>query len=222
MIGKKKFFFKKLHNSIKRNYIERMLNNKAFSSDIAKKYEKDYWDGKKQFGYGGYTHIPDRWKNFIKKLIKTYRLNKDSTVLDIGCGKGYLLADLKKTLPGIKVFGYDISKYAIENAHLEVKNNIFNIKAEEKYRFGNKEIDLLISLGTLHNLEIFNLEKAFKEINRVSKKSYIWVESYRNSKELFNLQCWALTCKSFFTPEEWIWIFKIFKYEGDYEFVFFE
>ena len=29
------------------------------------------------------------------------------------------------------------------------------------------------------------------------------VESYRNDKELFNLQCWALTCETFLRPEEW-------------------
>ncbi len=222
MIGKKRNFFKNLHNSSKRNYVKRMLNNKAYASNIARKFEKDYWDGNKQFGYGGYRYIPNRWKEFSKKLIKTYKLNSRSRVLDIGCGKGFLLADLKKLLPEAEVTGYDISKYAKKKAHKDIKKNILNIKAQDKYKFGNKKVDLLISLGTLHNLEIFDLEKAFNEINRVSKKSYIWVESYRNTKELFNLQCWALTCQSFYTPKEWLWIFKKFNYRGDYEFIYFE
>ena len=222
MIGKKRNFFKNLHNSSKRNYVKRMLNNKAYASNIARKFEKDYWDGNKQFGYGGYRYIPNRWKEFSKKLIKTYKLNSRSRVLDIGCGKGFLLADLKKLLPEVEVTGYDISKYAKKKAHKDIKKNILNIKAQDKYKFGNKKVDLLISLGTLHNLEIFDLEKAFNEINRVSKKSYIWVESYRNTKELFNLQCWALTCQSFYTPKEWLWIFKKFNYRGDYEFIYFE
>ena len=222
MIGKKRNFFKNLHNSSKRNYVKRMLNNKAYASNIARKFEKDYWDGNKQFGYGGYRYIPNRWKEFSKKLIKTYKLNSRSRVLDIGCGKGFLLADLKKLLPEAEVTGYDISKYAKKKAHKDIKKDILNIKAQDKYKFGNKKVDLLISLGTLHNLEIFDLEKAFNEINRVSKKSYIWVESYRNTKELFNLQCWALTCQSFYTPKEWLWIFKKFNYRGDYEFIYFE
>jgi ubiquinone/menaquinone biosynthesis C-methylase UbiE len=222
MLGKKRNFFINLHNSSKRNYLERMNNDKPQASNIAKKFGKEYWDGSKKFGYGGYKYIPNRWKNFAKKLIKTYKLRKNSKILDIGCGKGFLLADIKKILPEISLTGYDLSKYAIKESHPSIKKNLFNIKAESKYLFKNKEIDLLISMGTLHNLEIFNLEKAFNEINRVSKKSYIWVESYRNSKELFNLQCWALTCKSFYTPEEWLWIFKKFKYKGDYEFIFFK
>ena len=72
--------------------------------------------------------------------------------------------------------------------------------------------DLSISLNCLHNLQIFNLKKAIDEINRISKNSYIVVESYRNEKELFNLQCWALTCESFFDVYEWQWIFKKLNY----------
>ena len=221
-MSKKKNFFSSLHNLSKRNYLGRMNKDKPYASDIAQKFEKDYWDGDKKFGYGGYQYIPNRWTNFAKKLIKNYKLNNNSKLLDIGCGKGFLLADIKKILPDISLTGYDISKYAKKNAHISIKRNIFNIRAQDKYLFGDNEVDLLISMGTLHNLEIFNLEKAFKEINRVSKKSYIWVESYRNSKELFNLQCWALTCKSFYTPDEWLWIFKKFNYRGDYEFIFFK
>ena len=222
MSGRKLNLFKELHKKNKRNYLERMLNNKPYSSDIAKKFGKDYWDGEKRFGYGGYEYIPKRWSKFARKLIKIYKLNNKSKILDIGCGKGFLLADIKKILPDISVTGYDISKYAKNKAHKDVKKNIFNIKAQDKYKFKDKKIDLLISLGTLHNLQIFDLEKAFKEINRVSKKSDIWIESFRNSKELFNLQCWALTCQSFYTPEEWRWLFRKFNYKGDYEFIFFE
>ena len=85
-----------------------------------------------------------------------------------------------------------------------------------------KALRLVISLGCLHNLKIFELAVALKEIERVSKKSYIMLESYRNDRELFNLQCWALTCESFFDLDEWIWIYDHFVYTGDYEFIFFE
>ncbi len=95
-------------------------------------------------------------------------------------------------------------------------------KAQNPYKFKDKYFDLVISLGTLHNLEIFDLAKALKEITRVGKQQYIMVESYRNEQELFNLQCWALTCGSFFSKEEWIWLFNHFGYGGDYEFIYFE
>ena len=81
---------------------------------------------------------------------------------------------------------------------------------------------MVISLGCLHNLKVFELEKALKEIERVGKKGYIMLESFRNEKELFNLQCWALTCESFFDEKEWVWIYDHFGYTGDYEFIYFE
>ena len=82
--------------------------------------------------------------------------------------------------------------------------------------------DLVISLGCFHNLRVFELEKAIKEVQRVRKQAYIMVESYRNERELFNLECWALTCESFFDREEWIWLYNLFGFKGDYEFIYFE
>jgi hypothetical protein len=80
----------------------------------------------------------------------------------------------------------------------------------------------VISLTTLHNLHLPELKPALQEIERVAKKSYLVVEAYRNEEELFNLQCWALTCAVFFTPDEWVWIFNEFGYSGDYEFIYFK
>jgi ubiquinone/menaquinone biosynthesis C-methylase UbiE len=94
--------------------------------------------------------------------------------------------------------------------------------AEEKYPFKDKYFDLVISITTLHNLHINDLKKALGEIQRVGKNEYIVVESYKNEKELFNLQCWALTCAAFFMPTEWVWLFREFGYSGDYEFIYFE
>ena len=93
--------------------------------------------------------------------------------------------------------------------------------AKNKYPYAKKKFDLAISTGCFHNLEIYDLKFALKEIQRVSKKTYIMVESYRNDKELFNLQCWALTCESFFSEQEWKWLFEEFGYNQNYEFIYF-
>lgn len=215
-------FFIKMHKKNSRNYLSRMKLLKPTIMKNAKKYDFSYWDGKRTEGYGGYKFIEGHWKPLAKKLIKTYKLTNNSTVLDVGSGKGFLLYELKKILPNLKIIGYDISKYAIKNAHPEIKKYLHIIKAQDKYPLKNKSVDLLLSLGTLHNLNIYDLSKAFSEINRVAKKSYIWVESFRNEKELFNLQCWALTCELFFSPDSWKWIFKKFNYTGDYEFIYFD
>ena len=199
-----------------------MVNEKAKCMKIAKNYSKSYWDGSKQYGYGGYKYIEGRWSKFALDLIKCYRLNNDSKILDIGCGKGYLLFEIKKILPNVRIFGIDISQYAIKNSKIEIRENIFIHDIKNKTKFSDHYFDLSISLNCLHNLQIFNLKKAIDEISRISKNSYIVVESYRNEKELFNLQCWALTCESFFDVDEWQWMFKKLNYKGDHEFIFFE
>ena len=220
-MGVLKNFVNPLHKQTKRNYIARMNNEKVKCSKIAKKYEKEYWDGDRKFGYGGYKYIPGRWKDVAQKLINTYNLKSGSSVLDVGCGKGFLLYEMKLLLPDLKISGFDISKHALAETKVEIKEDLFIHRAQKTYPFKDKQFDLVISLGCLHNLKIFELELALKEIERVGKQGYIMLESYRNENELFNLQCWALTCESFFNQNEWIWIYEKFGYKGDYEFIYF-
>ena len=214
-------FVTNLHKRTKRDVLARMVNKKVFCMKVAKQYGKEYWDGNRKFGYGGYKYIKDRWKSVAIKLIKSYNLRNSSKILDIGCGKGYLLFEIKKILPNIEIVGFDISSYAIKNSKKEIKKFLFTKDARTKFNFKKRYFDLTISLGVFHNLELFEIENSLKELNRVSKKSYIMVESYRNDQELFNLQCWALTCKSFFSPEEWKYILNKNLYKGDFEFIYF-
>ena len=211
-----------LHTSTSRSYIERMNDNKIDCMIKAKKYGQDYWDGDRRYGYGGYKYLAGRWKPVAEVLIKKYNLTNESSVLDVGCGKAFLLYEMKLLLPKLKISGFDSSKYGIENAKEEIKENLFFHKAQEIYPVKDNEFDLVMSLNTFHNLKIFELQVALKEIQRVGKNGYICLESFRNEKELFNLECWALTCQSFFSPEEWIWIYKHFGYSGDFEFIYFE
>ena len=211
-----------LHKKTKRNYLSRMNDNKVFYMKLAKKYSIDYWDGSRKAGYGGYSYIKDYWKPVAIKLIKKYKLTNKSSILDVGCGKGFLLFEVKKLLPDITVCGFDLSKYAILRSPKDIIKNLFVHDAKKKFPLKNKQFDLVISLGCVHNLEIYELKNCLKEISRVGKKQYIMTESYRNNQELFNLQCWALTCQSFFNVDEWKWLYQKLGFTGDYEFIFFE
>ena len=210
-----------LHKKTNRDYIGRMNDDKVECMKIARKYGKDYWDGDRRFGYGGYKY-DGRWEAVAKRLIDMYQLPKNAKILDIGCGKGFLLFELKKLLPESKVIGFDVSEYAVEHGKEEVKDCLFVHKAQQPYSFKDKEIDLVVSIMTLHNLKLMDLHAALKEIERVGKNKYIVVESYRNEQELFKIECWALTGQAFFSTEEWAWLFNHFGYSGDYEFLYFE
>ena len=210
-----------LHKRSERDYIGRITDNKVECMKIAKQYGYDYWDGERRYGYGGYKY-DGRWNVVAKDIVDTYKLTSGARVLDVGCGKGFLLYEIKKLLPGVHVAGFDISKYAIENSKEEISENLFIHRAQDRYPYADKEFDLVISINTLFNLKIFDLASALHEVERVGREKYIVLESYRNEEELFNVQCWALTCESFFSHEEWIWIFREFGYTGDYEFIYFE
>jgi SAM-dependent methyltransferase len=220
-MGKLLNFISNYHNSTKRDFFGRMKNEKVECMKIARKFGRDFWDGNRKYGYGGYQYIEGLLEPLAKSLVNYYNLTNHSKVLDVGCGKGFLLYEIFKILPDIDIKGFDISEYAIKNSKIEVRDNLFVNKAEDKYPFKDMEFDLVISINTLHNLQIYNLEKALNEIDRVGKKKYTVVEGYRNEEELFNLQCWALTAEAFFSKAEWEWIFNKFNYNGDYEFIYF-
>ena len=215
-------FVTPLHQATSRAYIDRMVDDKVHCMLKAKEYETDYWDGNRRYGYGGYKYIPGRWKPVAEALIEHFGLTGTSSVLDVGCGKGFLLYEMKQLLPDIKISGFDISKHGLSQSREEIRPKLFHHKAQDSYPYQEDAFDLVISLGCLHNLRLFELENALKEIDRVGRQGYVMVESYRSEQEQFNLQCWALTCESFFDVDEWIWLYDHFGYTGDYEFIFFE
>ena len=220
-MGKLVDYVTQLHQSTSRNYIDRMMDDKVHCMKKAKEYEADYWDGDRRFGYGGYKYLAGRWKPVAQALIKNYNLSNESSVLDIGCGKGYLLYEMKLLLPNLRISGFDVSNHGIATAKQEVKEQLFIHRAQDPFPFQKNEFDLAISLGCLHNLRIFELEIALKEMERVASNGYLMLESYRNEQEQFNLQCWALTCESFFDTKEWTWLFEHLGYKGDYQFIYF-
>lgn len=220
-MGKLQNIITPLHTSTKREYLPRMQDEKVHCMKVAKRYDREYWDGDRRYGFGGYRY-DGRWKPVAEKLIETYNLKQNCKILDVGCGMAHLLYEIKQLLPQAEVSGFDISTYALENTLEEIRPFLFQHQAENPYPFTDNQYDLVISLNSLHNLPINNLKTALREIERVGISKYLTVESYRNEQELFNLQCWALTCEAFFSVEEWKWLFKEFGYKGDYEFIFFE
>lgn len=215
-------FLTAVHKSTTRDYLARVNEYpKAQAAALAKHWDVDYWDGSRHTGYGGYKY-DGRWRPVADALASHYKLGSGSAVLDVGCGKGFLLYELTQAVPGLNVRGIDVSSYAIENAKPEVRPHLVAGTAAE-LPFEAQSFDLVISITTLHNLYCFDLFKALQEIERVGRKDkYICVESYRNESEKVNLLYWQLTCEMFCTPEEWQWWFDRAGYTGDHSFIFFE
>ena len=218
-------FISDVHKSTKRDYLARVNNElfpKAKAAKLAKKFDYDYWDGDRRICYGGYKYIEGRWEKIAKKMTEFYNLSPDSKILDVGCGKGYLIYDFTKVVPGISVYGIDISNYAIENSKKEISKNIIQGNAN-KLPWPDNYFDLVISINTLHCLHSYDLFDALKEMERVGKKNkYLCVESYKNEEQKANLLYWQVTCEAFNSPESWKWWFSHSGYSGDYSFIFFD
>jgi ubiquinone/menaquinone biosynthesis C-methylase UbiE len=211
------------HTRTKRDYLARMVDDKVHCMEKAREYGFDYWDGDRRYGYGGYKYIEGYWKPLAEQLIKRYGLTNQSWILDVGCGKAFLLHELKRLLPKAEVVGFDPSAWGIDHAPAAIRPSLRIGKAEDErcYQCPDQYFDLVLANGSLHNLKNWERQSALREIQRAGKHAYLWVESYRNAQEQFNLQCWALTCWAFLTPEEWMWEMQQAGYTGDYEFVYF-
>jgi len=206
-----------------RNYpqTKRDLNQRAEKKSekdklIARQYGKEFFDGDRKQGYGGFHYLPRFWQPVIPDFQKHFNLTKDSKVLDVGCAKGFMLYDMKEIIPGIEVTGLDISTYAIENAKEEIKP-FLKVGNAIKLPFPDNSFDIVISITTLHNLEIDELAMALKEIERVSTKgSFITVDAYRNQEEKQRLEDWVLTAKTMMHVDEWKAFFLKVGFTGDY------
>src|SRR5436305_1827778 len=109
-------FIGKVHRSTRRDYLARVVeHDKAACAELACKYGRDYWDGERHTGYGGYRY-DGRWRPVAEEMASFYRLQPGMRVLDVGCGKGFLLYEFMQAVPGIQVAGLDVSAYAVEHA----------------------------------------------------------------------------------------------------------
>ena len=214
-----------IHKSTQRDYLAR-VNDPDFpkpkAAELAKQWGYDYWDGDRKICYGGYRYMEGRWEKVARAMAEQYGIKPGDKILDVGCGKAFLLYDFTKVVPGVEVYGIDISDYAIDNAKEEVKDRL-QVSNATSLPFPDNHFDFVFSINTLHNLHCYDLDKAIREIERVSKQhKYICVESYRNEQEKANLLYWQVTCEAFNTPEEWDWWFRQTGYTGDHSFIYFE
>ena len=217
-------FLSSVHKSTQRDYLAR-VNDPEFpkpkAAELAKQWGFDYWDGDRRICYGGYRYMPGRWAPVAQAMIDHYGLKAGDKVLDVGCGKGFLLYEMSLLVPGLEIHGIDISPYALEHAKEEIRDRPLLGNATS-LPFPDQYFDFVFSITTLHNLHNYDLDKALREMERVGKQKYVCVESYRNETEKANLLYWQVTCEAFCTPEEWDWWFRQTGYTGDHSLIYFE
>ena len=200
----------------KRNLEERLASKTDADRAIARQFGRDFFDGDRNHGYGGFNYMPRFWQPVIPTFKNYWNLTANSSLLDVGCAKGFMLHDLAESIPGITLKGIDISEYAIKNAMVDMKLHL-QVANATQLPFPDKTFDVVISINTVHNLDRNDCAKALQEIERVSRgHSFITVDAYRNDDEKERMNAWNLTAKTIMSVEEWITFFKDVGYTGDY------
>ena len=176
---------------------------------VARKFGREFFDGKRENGYGGYKY-DGRWKPVAKRLIDHYGLEQWDRVLDVGCGKGFLVKDLMNA--GVPAYGIDVSEYAIGKTVVpcvEVAN-------AKKIPFDNKAFSLAVSINTIHNLPEPECREALRELTRVSDAQYVVLDAYRTAAQKKRIFEWNLTAQTILSVDEWLKLFRKVGYRGDY------
>ncbi|MCB1165350.1 MAG: class I SAM-dependent methyltransferase [Leptospiraceae bacterium] len=200
----------------KRNVDERGMEKTEDDRALARKFGKEFFDGDRSHGYGGYSYNPRFWQPVIPTFQRHWGLDASSSVLDVGCGKGFMMHDFAELIPGITVKGIDISEYAIENAIEDMKPHV-QVADAKKLPFPDDSFDVVISVTTVHNLEGEDLKNALREIERVSRKgAFITVDAYTDEEEKKRMFAWNLTAQTILHVDEWKNLFDEVGYTGDY------
>ena len=199
-----------------RNVKARGLEKTEKDREIARKFGKEFFDGDRSHGYGGFSYNPKYWSPVVPTLKEHFSLSSNTSLLDVGCAKGFMLNDIAKAIEGISLKGIDISEYAIANSIEDMHKNLVVANAKD-LPFDDNSFDVVISINTVHNLEKDDLAQALQEIERVSKdKSFITVDAYNSEDEKERMYAWNLTAKTIMSVDEWVSFFNDVGYTGDY------
>ncbi len=200
----------------KRNVDERAQEKTEEDRRIGRLFGQDYFDGDRRFGYGGYKYNPRFWQPVVPSFKAHFGLTKDSSILDVGAGKGFMLHDIAQAIPGIKIGGIDISPYAFSCALDDVKP-FLQIGNAKKLPYPDKSFDVVISINTIHNLPLDECKMALREIQRVSRRgAFVTVDAYRTPEEKKRMDAWNLTALTYMHVDEWKALFESVGYAYDY------
>lgn len=200
----------------KRNVDARGQEKTEADRAIARQFGEAFFDGERSTGYGGFHYNERFWTPVIPTFQEHFGLDSNSSVLDVGCAKGFMLYDMQRLIPGIQLAGVDVSEYAIQHAKKEVKDLVV-VGDARKLPYEDNSFDVVISITTLHNLEVDELAVALQEVERVARKgSFITLDAYRNDEEKARMEAWNLTAKTMMHVDEWKAFFKKVGYTGDY------
>ena len=208
---------KRYPKSKRNSIIDERLNISEIEKSLAMEFDYEYFDGSRKLGLGGYKYIPGFWSDVVDDFISFYNLNSQSSILDVGCGKGFTLFDFCKKIPNIRIRGLEFSKYCFNNSLPIIRPHI-DLGCCSCLPYESNTFDLAISIASIHNLDKNGVKRSLKELIRVSKNSFIKVNGYSNDLEKRKLNEWNLVAKTILHVDEWHELFEEVGYDREWDF----
>ena len=209
---------------VKLNFNEKRNLNKHESKSLSSiewlniwQMGETYFDSERLYGYGGYKY-DGRWVNIVSDLINEFKLNRNSSLLDLGCAKGYLVNDYNNNNEVSSAVGFDISIYALIESKKENMTGNFICGNFTKLPFVDGEFSFIFCKDSLHNILNKNeINCALEEINRVGQDSWIRVGAYKTDEQKKIIDNWATLATTYLHVDEWLELFEKANYKGAYD-----
>ena len=200
----------------KRDVFGRAAAKTDSDREVARRFDREFFDGDRRTGYGGFAYHPRFWQPTVPDFQEHFHLTSGSSVLDVGCAKGFMLHDFAQFIPGIAVKGIDVSQYAIDHAIESMRPHV-SVADACRLPFDDRSFDVVISINTIHNLDRDGVVTALREIERVQRRgAFVTVDAYRNDDERARMEAWNLTARTILSVEDWKRLFAEAGYTGDY------
>ncbi len=176
-------------------------------------FGRDYFDNPTLgVGYGTYAY-DGRFADVAAAMIAHYGLKPGDRVLEVGCAKGYMLVEFFKQ--GMQVAGIDLSAYAVENGHPDIKE-FLQVGNAAALPFADQSFNFVYSKETLPHVPEDQIHTAVRECMRVSKGPVFFeIQCGRTDRELEYMRKWDMTHQIFRTPDQWDALLAETGYRGD-------
>ncbi len=163
------------------NLIDHPFKRKLFLSvkDDYTKFDYRYFDDPTSLtGFRGFYETGNKAegrRDFMREAMMIASIPKVETVLDVGCAKGFLVRDLRKS--GIHAYGIDVSEYALSDANPEIKPYLQCMRVQD-LRPGER-YDIVHVNGVFVYLEISEIVQVLKILFQITKLGVIIIEPTR-------------------------------------------
>lgn len=197
----------------KRNVKARETAKTAEHVRISREYGEAYFDGPREYGYGGYRY-DGRWQPVAKDIVAHFGLKPGDRVLDVGCAKGFLVKDLLAL--GIDAYGVDVSRYALLHCEREAIGRL-HLGSADSLPFPDGSFAAVLAINSIHNLPRERCKTALREMQRLAPgKGFVQVDSYRTPAQKEVFESWVLTAEFHDYPDAWVSLFREAGYTGDW------